>query len=110
MPSSMGGSICPSFSFWFLWPLYLASGLCRRLSSSAFPSQRLECWRFSCSPVLAIHRNRALSRREIDLKPGTRSSMQTVKGDLLGTRRRKNSDAPSDALLVSFYPTSTLHT
>ena len=62
----------------------------------------------SCSLVLAIHHNQALNRRGIDPKPGTRSSMQTAREDPPDMRRKRNSAASSETLLVLFCPTSTL--
>lgn len=52
----------------------------------------------------------ALNRRRIDRKPGMRSSMQTARRGPAGTRRKRNSAASSETLLVLFCQTSTLRT
>ena len=68
----------------------------------------LECWRYFCSAVSVIRHNQALSPRVVDHKPGTLFITQTVMENHSGTRRRRNSFASFETLLVSFCPTSIL--
>ena len=68
----------------------------------------LECWQYFCSAVLVIRHNQALSPRAVDHKPGTLFITQTAMVNHSGTRRRRNSFASFETLLVSFCPTSIL--
>ena len=51
----------PIFSSWLRSPFCLRTGQWPKLSRGAFRSGALECWRCSCSALLVIRHNQALS-------------------------------------------------
>src|SRR6266576_6128476 len=101
----MVGSTCLFFSSWLRSPFSLRSGQWAKLLRCAFRSRRLECWRYSSSAVSVIHHNQALGPRVVDHKPGTPFITETAMESRPGTRRRRNSVAPSETHLALFYPT-----
>src|SRR5262245_60277994 len=107
---SRAGSTYLFFSSWSHSPFCLQNGQWVRPSKGVFQSEPLECWWYSCLAVSVIRHNPDLSPRPVDHKPGTLFVTQIAIDDQPGTRRRSNSAASSERLLVLFCPTSILRT
>ena len=69
-----------------------------------FSVSAVGCWRYFCSAVSVIRHNQALSPSVVDHKPGTLFITLTAMENQSGTRRKRNSLACSETLLVSFCP------
>src|SRR6476620_6999034 len=107
---SRAGSTYLFFSCWLRSPSCLRNGQWVKLSRGAFRFGVLERWQYFCSPVLVIRHNQVLSQWAVDHKPGTIFTTQTAMANHCGTRRRRNSVASFDTILVSFCPILILST